>query len=83
MPESSEGINLNLSSKMFIILKTMVLHPHQVFSLGDFPDMTDPEGAATEKSPRNLIKKIRQTLRKVAPDEKFIRNHRKDGYSLI
>jgi two-component system catabolic regulation response regulator CreB len=78
-----KGINLNLSSKMFIILKAMVLHPHQVFSLGDFLDLTDPEGAATEQSPRNLIKKIRQTLREVAPDEQFIRNHRNDGYRLI
>jgi two-component system catabolic regulation response regulator CreB len=78
-----KGIDLNLTSKMFVILKAMVLHPHQVFSLGDFLDMTDPEGAATEQSPRNYIKKIRQRLRKVAPDEKFIRNHHNNGYSLI
>jgi two-component system catabolic regulation response regulator CreB len=78
-----KGINLNLSSKQFIILAAMVRHPQQVFSLGDFLDLTDPEGAATEQSPRNLIKKIRQTLREVAPDENFIRNHHNDGYSLI
>jgi two-component system catabolic regulation response regulator CreB len=78
-----KGINLNLSSKQFIILAAMVRHPRQVFSLGDFLDITDPEATATEQSPRNLIKKIRQSLRKVAPDEKFIRNHHNDGYSLI
>jgi two-component system catabolic regulation response regulator CreB len=77
-----KGINLNLSSKQFIILAEMVRHPEQVFMLGDFLDMTDPEGNATEQSPYNHMKRIRRILPEVAPDEKFIRNHRNGGYSL-
>jgi two-component system catabolic regulation response regulator CreB len=78
-----KGINLNLSAKLFIMLAAMVRHPKQVFSPGDFLDLIDPEGRATEQTIYNHIKRIRLTLHEVAPDEKFIKNHRDNGYSLM
>jgi two-component system catabolic regulation response regulator CreB len=78
-----KGIRLELTASQYAILSRMVQQPRRVFSPDMILDWINPDGTATERSPYNHIFRLRRILERVAPEEKFLKTHPTNGYSLI
>jgi two-component system catabolic regulation response regulator CreB len=76
-------IRLELTATQFIILSKMVQHPRRRFPPDEILEWINPDGTATDQSVYSHIHRIRRVLAEVAPEEKFIRTHPTNGYSLI
>jgi two-component system catabolic regulation response regulator CreB len=72
-------IRLELTATQFIILSNMVQHPRRRFPPDEILEWINP----TDQSVYSHIHRIRRVLAEVAPEEKFIRTHPTNGYSLI
>lgn len=77
------GVALELTKYEYLILKTLLHHPQQVFTRGQImhrvwstPDESEERAVDTH------IKGIRAKLREIAPDQDPIKTHRGIGYSL-